>query len=295
TFGNSKLKKMTTESNKGLKIGIAILAVLLIGSVGYNIKQNSDLNNTQTELTNTTSEKESVIADLEALKATYDAAIAENTSLSDELKAEREKVVELLEEVKKQKATTASLSGYKKRYQELESKMSALILENEQLKADNEGLVKMVDSTNVVLFEEREYTQQLLGQNDELSKKVDIASKLTISDLKTGAYKVKSSGKEVATERARRADILKIEFTIAENKIAKTGDKSYYVQVIDGKNNVLGERKTVEFGEQSLTYSFISTIDYNNSKVKVSENLRGDNFEKGLYHVYVFDGNELVA
>jgi regulator of replication initiation timing len=286
---------MTTESNKRLKIAIGILAVLLIGSVGYNIKQNSDLGKTQTELTQTTSDKENVIADLEALKATYDAAIAENTSLSDELKAERQKVVELLEEVKKQKATTASLSGYKKRYQELEAKMNSLILENEQLKADNEGLVKMVDSTNVVLFEEREYTQQLLGQNDELSKKVDIASKLTISDLKTGAYKVKNSGKEVATERARRADILKIEFTIAENKIAKTGDKNYYVQVIDGKNNVLGERQTVQFGEQSLTYSFISTIDYNNSKVKVSENLKGDDFEKGLYHVYVYDGNELVA
>jgi Tfp pilus assembly protein PilO len=286
---------MTTESNKRLKIAIGILAVLLIGSVGYNIKQNSDLGKTQTELTQTTSDKENVIADLEALKATYDAAIAENTSLSDELKAERQKVVELLEEVKKQKATTASLSGYKKRYQELEAKMNSLILENEQLKADNEGLVKMVDSTNVVLFEEREYTQQLLGQNDELSKKVDIASKLTISDLKTGAYKVKNSGKEVATERARRADILKVEFTIAENKIAKTGDKNYYVQVIDGKNNVLGERQTVQFGEQSLTYSFISTIDYNNSKVKVSENLKGDDFEKGLYHVYVYDGNELVA
>lgn len=286
---------MTTESDKRLKIAIGILAVLLLGSVGYNIKQNSDLSKTQTELTQTTSDKENVIADLEALKATYDAAIAENTSLSDELKAERQKVVELLEEVKKQKATSASLSGYKKRYQELESKMNSLILENEQLKADNEGLVKMVDSTNVVLFEEREYTQELLGQNDELSKKVDIASKLTISDLKTGAYKVKSSGKEVATERARRADILKIEFTIAENKIAKTGDKNYYVQVIDGKNNVLGERQTVTFGEQSLTYSFISTIDYNNSKVKVSENLKGDDFEKGLYHVYVFDGNELVA
>ncbi|MFA7446385.1 MAG: hypothetical protein WCY89_10595 [Flavobacteriaceae bacterium] len=286
---------MTTNSNKGSKIAIGILAVLLLGSVGYNIKQNSDLSKTQTELTQTTSDKETVIADLEALKATYDVAIAENTSLSDELKVERQKVVELLEEVKKQKANASAMSSYKRRYQELESKMNSLILENEQLKADNEGLVKMVDSTNVVLFGEREYTQQLLGQNEELSQKVDIASKLTISELKTGAYKVRNSGKEVATEKAKRADILKIEFTIAENKIAKTGDKNYYVQVIDGKNNVLGERKTVAFGEQSLTYSFISTIDYNNSKVKISENLKGDTFEKGLYHVYIFDGNELVA
>lgn len=286
---------MTTDSNKGLKVTIGILVVLLLVSVGFNIKQNSDLSTTQTELTESTTEKDSLIADLEALKATYDAALEEKTSLSEELEAERQKVVELLEEVKRHKATASSLSGYKKRYEEMEKKLNSLMLENEQLKAENEGLVKIVDSTNTVLIEEREYTRELLGQNEELSKKVDIASKLTISDLKTGAYKVKSSGKEVATERARRADILKIEFTIAENKIAKTGDKSYYVQVIDGKNNVLGERKTVEFGEQSLTYSFISTIDYNNSKVKVSENLRGDNFEKGLYHVYVFDGNELVA
>lgn len=286
---------MTTDSNKGLKVTIGILVVLLLVSVGFNIKQNSDLSTTQTELTESTTEKDSLIADLEALKATYDAALEEKTSLSEELEAERQKVVALLEEVKRHKATASSLSGYKKRYEEMEKKLNALMLENEQLKAENEGLVKIVDSTNTVLIEEREYTRELLGQNEELSKKVDIASKLTISDLKTGAYKVKSSGKEVATERARRADILKIEFTIAENKIAKTGDKSYYVQVIDGKNNVLGERKTVQLGEQSLTYSFISTIDYNNSKVKVSENLRGDNFEKGLYHVYVFDGNELVA
>lgn len=286
---------MSTNSNKGLRAGVVILSLLLLGAIGYIVKLSSDVQETNSELSQAVSEKETVIADLEALKITYDQAIADNTSLSEELKEEREKVVQLLEEVKKEKANAASLGNYRQRYQQLESRMNALIQENEQLKQDNLGLVQMVDSTNTMLIEEREYSQTLLGQNEELSRIVDEASKLSILNLKTSAYKVKNSGKEVETQRARRADILKIQFTIAENKVAKTGDKSYYVQVIDSKMNVLGDRKTVDFDQQSLTYSFETTVNYNNSTVGVSENLEGDSFEKGLYHVHIFDADELVA
>jgi len=76
-----------------------------------------------------------------------------------------------------------------------------------------------------------------------LSKTVEKGSKLSVLNLKTAAFKLKSSGKQIETEKARKADILKISFTIAENSIAKSGDKTYYVQVIDGKNNVLGDKK----------------------------------------------------
>ncbi len=288
--------KMAKEnSNNGLKVAAIVLGLLLLGAIGYIVKLSGDVKETQTELTTTLSEKEAVIADLEALKATYDQAIADNTDLKGELEAERAEVVRLLEEVKKEKANSASLGNYRKRYQELETKMTALVQENELLKFQNEGLTQVIDSTNTILLEEREYAQTLLGQNEELSKIVDEASKLSILNLKTGAYKVKNSGKEVSTDKAKKADILKVEFTIAENKVAKTGDKSYYVQVIDGKSSVLGDRETIAFGDQTLTYSFISTVDYKNSTVNVSENLKGDNFEKGLYHVHIFDGNELVA
>lgn len=289
-------KKMSnSNSNKGLKTTAIILGLLLLGAIGYIVKLSSDVKDTNTQLTTTLSEKEAVIADLEALKVTYDQAIADNTELSEELKAEREKVVQLLEEVKKEKANSASLGNYRKRYQELESKMTALVQENENLKRENEGLTQVIDSTNTILVEEREYAQTLLGQNEELSKIVDEASKLSILNLKTGAYKVKSSGKEILTEKAKKADVLKVQFTIAENKVAKSGDKSYYVQVIDSKMNVLGERQNATFGDQTLTYSFITTVDYKNSTVDVEENLKGDNFEKGLYHVHIFDGKELVS
>jgi hypothetical protein len=60
------------------------LAVLLVGSLVYIFKMSSDADAVQTELKTTETEKETVMKDLK-VKATYDAAISENTSMSDEV------------------------------------------------------------------------------------------------------------------------------------------------------------------------------------------------------------------
>jgi len=283
------------NNNSKLKAIILVLSLLLLASLGYMFKMSSDAKKVETELSSVTTEKESALAELAQLKLTYDAAIAENTSMSEELIAERDKVVKLMEDLKKAKVDSGTLSNYKKQIATLQAKMNDLIRENDALKKLNQDLTAEIDSTKTILVEAKEYNQVLAGQNEELTKTVEKASKLSILNLKTGAYKVKSSGKEVATEKARRADILKVSFTIAENKVAKSGDKSYYIQVIDSKNNVLGEKKLIEFGDQSLTYSFISTVQYENNTVNVSENLSGENFEKGTYFVNIFDKGELVG
>lgn len=283
------------KSNSNLKVVITVLALLLVGSLVYIFKMTSDAKALQTELTGTKSEKESVMKDLEELKTRYDAAIAENTSMSDELIAEREKIVNLMSDLKKSKGDAASMSKYKSQYFALESKMKTLMQENETLKKDNATLTVQRDSTVTVLGEARKYNEVLVGQNEELSKTVEVAQKLSISNLKTAAYKLRSSGKQIETEKARKADVLKISFTINENKVAKQGDKTYYVQVIDSKNNVLGEKKTESFGANSLTYSFTSTVNYENKSVDVTQDLPGKDFEKGTYFVNVFDKGELVS
>ena len=283
------------KSNSNLKAVIAILAVLLVGSLVYIFKVTSDAKKVQTELTTTTTEKESVMKDLAALKSTYDAAIAENTSMSDELISEREKVVNLMADLKKSKGDVASLSKYKRQYQALDTKMKGLMQEVEVLKKENASLTTQRDSTITVLGESKKYNEVLVGQNEELSKTVAVASKLTVLNLRTAAYKLRSSGKQIATDKARKADILRISFTIAENQVAKSGDKTYYVQVIDSKNNVLGDKKTESFGDKTLTYSFITTVKYENKTVEVSQDIPGKNFEKGTYYVNVFDNGELVS
>ena len=283
------------KSNSNLKVVIAVLALLLVGSLVYIFKMTSDAKALQTELTGTKSEKESVLKDLEELKTRYDAAIAENTSMSDELIAEREKIVNLMSDLKKSKGDAASMAKYKNQYFALEAKMKTLMAENEVLKEDNAKLTVERDSTITVLGESRKYNEVLVGQNEELSKTVEIAQKLSVSNLKTAAYKLRRSGKQIETEKARNADVLKISFTINENKVAKQGDKTYYVQVIDSKNNVLGEKKIESFGANSLTYSFTSTVNYENKSVDVTQDLPGKDFAKGTYFVNVFDKGELVS
>lgn len=283
------------KNNSSLKAVVAVLALLLVGSLVYIFKLTSDAKAQLTELTTTKTEKESVMKDLEELKATYDAAIAENTSMSEELIAEREKVVNLIADLKKSKGDAASMAKYKTQYFALETKMKGMMQEIEVLKTANTKLTTERDSTVMVLGEAKKYNEVLVGQNDELSKTVEVASKLSILNLKTAAYKLRSSGKQIATDKASRADILKISFTIAENKVAKSGDKTYYVQVIDSKSNVLGQKETQSFNGKSLTYSFLTTVKFENKTVDVVQDLSGKDFEKGSYFVNVFDNGELVS
>lgn len=286
------MEEQQNNSSSSLKVIIAILAILLVGSLVYIYKMTTDAKTVQTELTKTLSEKELVMKDLQELKTTYDAAIAENTSMSEELIKERDKVVNLINEVNKSKG---DVSKYRSQYAKLESNMKALMAENETLKKDNVVLTTQRDSTVVVLGETKKNVEALTGQNEELAKVVEKGSKLTVLNTKGSAFKLKSSGKQVETEKAGRADVLRISFTIAENQIAKSGDKEYYVQVIDSKSNVLGDKQTVAFGDKSLTYSFITTVKYENKTVQVSQDLPGKNFEKGTYFVNVFDKDELVS
>ena len=280
------------QSSSSLKTIIAILAILLVGSLVYIFKITSDAKGVQTELTKTVSEKEGVMKDLQDLKTTYDAAIAENTSMSEELIKEREKVVNLMEDVKKSKG---DVSKYKLQYAKLESNMKVLMAENEGLKKQNTTLTIQRDSTVVVLGESKKANEVLTVKNEDLSKTVELGSKLTVLNMKSSAYKMRSSGKQIETERAGRANVLKISFTIAENKVAKSGDKKYYVQVIDSKNNVLGDKQSENFNGNLLTYSFISTVKFENKTVDVSQDLQGSNFQKGSYTVNLYDNGELIS
>jgi len=282
-------------NNSKLKGVIIVLVLLLVSSILYIVKLTADSKTLESTIVTTKSEKDSVMKDLAALKATYDTAIAENTSMSDQLIAEREKIVNLMEELKKSKGDNASLLKYKSQYKQLEQKMKNMMQEVEVLKQQNKELTTNLDSTKVILEDSKKYNQVLVGQNEELSKTVEKGSKLTITNLKTAAYKVKSSGKQVETDKASRTNMLEVIFTIAENKIAKSGDKTYYVQVIDSKNNVLGDKATISFGDNSLTYSFTATVQYENKTVDVKKQLMGKNFDKGTYFVNIFDKGELVS
>lgn len=283
------------NNNSSLKIVILVLLLLLLGSVYYNIKLSSESSALTTEVKSVKTEKESVMNDLKSLKDSYDKAIAENTTMSDELIAEREKVVGLMAQLEKSKVSAASLAKYKDQFLTLQTKMNELLKQVDVLKKQNQVLTTNLDSTKVVLSDAKNYNQVLVGQNEELAKTVEKGSKLSILNLKTATFKLRGSGKHIETDKASRVDVLKVSFTIAENSIAKSGDKTYYVQIIDSKNNVLGDKVTVNFGDKSLTYSFTAGVKYENKTVDIVHELPGKDFAAGTYFVNLFDKNELVS
>lgn len=282
--------------NSGLKAAVVVLALLLMGSLAYMYKLNQDKSEVDSTLTKTMTEKEKFQKELEAKIAEYDAAIADNTALKGELETEQAKIVELLEKLKKSDGNVAEMSKYKNEYVKLKREMDNLIAENNSLKEKNTTLTKDLDSTNVVLSNVKTANDTLTAKNENLAKTVEKGQKLSVLNLTTLAVKQRSSGKQIDTDKASRADVLKISFTIAENQIAKTGERTYYVQVIDSKNNVLGDKKTETFGSTYLPYSFQKTIKYENKTVQVQEDLPVKSISAGSYFVNVFDKNgDLVS
>ena len=283
------------KNNSNQKIIIFVLLFLLLCSVFYNIKLSQESSMLTTEVKSVKTEKENVMKDLQTLKDSYDAAIAENTTMSDDLIAEREKVVGLMAQLEKSKVNALSLLKYKQQFLALQTKMNTMLKEVDVLKKQNQTLKTNLDSTTVVLADSKNYNQVLVGQNEELAKTVEKGSKLSILNLKTATFKLKGSGKHIETDKASRVDVLKVSFTIAENSIAKSGDKTYYIQIIDSKNNVLGDKATIYFGDKSLTYSFTAGVKYENKTVDVVHELPGKDFASGTYYVNLFDKNQLVT
>ena len=280
------------SNNSGLKVTIAILALLLLGSLWYVYKIKNDSKAVETVLI---SEKDVVLKDLMIQKDSLNAAISSNTTLSDELIVERDKIQKLMADVEKSKGDVASMSKFKTEANTLRNNVAVLMKQVEGLKKENAKLTVQRDSTAVVLGETKKYADTLVEQNFKMANTIEKGSKLSVLNLQSSAVKQKSSGKQISTDKASRADVLKISFMIAENQIAKSGDKTYYVQVIDSKSNVLGNKKTEMFGEKSLTYSFVTSVKYENKTVKVEKDLPVTDIQSGSYFVNIFDKSELVS
>ncbi|WP_394760162.1 hypothetical protein [Flavobacterium sp.] len=280
------------NNNSGLKAAIILLMLLLLGSLWYIYKITNDSKTVETILI---SEKDAVLKDLAIQKDSLEIAIASNTTLSSELITERDRIQLLMADVEKSKGDVASMSKFKVEANKLRNSVAVLMKQVDGLKKENQKLMVERDSTAAVLGQSRILNDTLVSQNDNLAKTVEKASKLSVLNLQSSAVRQKSSGKQITTDKASKADVLKISFMIAENQVAKSGDKTYYVQVIDSKSNVLGDKKTEVFGEKSLTYSFISTVKYENKTVKVDKDLPVQDIQSGSYFVNIFDKNELVS
>ncbi len=288
---------MSTETDsKKLKttIGVLIALVVLLGI--FTLKFYFQGQDTKNQLTG---EKEQILFELNEMKTNYDKVIQESGVMSDDLMTARNRIEQLIDSVKTMKADVAVLSRYRQEVFKLKKEREELFKLNDSLKSSNYSLTIERDSTAQELQNKIIINDSLTVQNDGLKKMVEVASVITISNLKSTPVIVRSSGKTDPTDRARRVDKLNVCFTLVENKIAPAGDKLYYVQIIDPKNNLMGEKNSIEYGEATLYYSATAKAYYDRKNLDVCVDVLppsvGVKFEKGLYVANIFDGPQLVT
>lgn len=284
----------TQKSNTGLKVGLGILLVLFFVTafVAYNFYNE----NKETEKT-LTAEKEQIMTDLQGMRLKLDESLEDNTIVSQDLSAAKQRIVGLIDSLKQSQTSVNNLFAYRKKFLAIQKEMDVLLKENDRLKVENQLLTTSLDSTKVQLAERTSFTDSLLVQNSELANVVKDASALQTVGLNGLGIIERSNGKQIPTERARRTDKIKVCFTVAKNNLADAGDKAFYVQVIDANNNVLGSKAEVKFDDKVLKYSLVSRFNYENKNLNICEYLASDNkkFEAGRYIVNVFNGKDVLS
>ncbi len=283
------------SSNTGFKVALGILVALLIGVGFYTSNLYNQKKENEAQLLK---EKQLVMDDLSAMAAQYDVAIRDNELTNEKLVEAKQRIESLMDSLRTSQANVNTLWKYKQKYFSLQKEMDFLLAQNDSLRVENSLLATTLDSTKVQLAERTAFTDSLLVQNTELADVVRDASVLTTVGLKGFGVIERTSGKLIPTERARRADKIRVCFTVAKNTVAEAGDKELYVQVIDPKNNVIGANEQIVFEEgEILNYSVVSKFNYENRNLNVCEfvTANGDGFEKGKYVVNVFSGKDLVS
>jgi len=285
------------EENKksNSKTIVIILGVLLLGAIGYTVYNNSE----HKKLTDAIEEEKTEIeGNLDNMIVKYEEAIGQNTSMSNELSIERDRIIALRDSIKGLKATNYSLiRRYRNQIAKLEETNRRLFFMTDSLTGANQLLTMDLDSANVKISRQLAKVDTLSLQNLQLSEKVAIGSALKVGSAKVLAMRERSSGKLVETSRSRNTDAFRINFTIDKNEITEQGERQVYIQIVDSKGNTIASKGELTFNDMQINYSDQTIVNYLNEPVDIISlvEVDRDSISKGLYNVNIYIENKFVG
>ncbi|OIP04127.1 MAG: hypothetical protein AUJ97_03255 [Bacteroidetes bacterium CG2_30_32_10] len=143
------------------------------------------------------------------------------------------------------------------------------------------------------LKNEQDKTIELTKDKEQLNEKVTIASNLKAYNVVASGVRVKGGSKESITDKCKKVDKIKISFTLSENLISSSGNKTIYLRIAGPDNVILytGNSESSYFilNGQKMQYSLKKDIVYQNKAMNVTlywDNT--DNYSPGTYKVVVY-------
>jgi predicted RNase H-like nuclease (RuvC/YqgF family) len=280
------------STNKSLKIVILMLAMIMLGGLFYIYKMSD---RSKKVIVTLRSEKAATLKELRESQAKMEEVVLDNSDLSSQLVAEKAKIAELILKIENSKpGDNASDLKFAKEAQAMQKSISNLTNQINASKRKLDSVNNVLTITKSANNDLSTKNKDLQTNNKDLSTKITEAEQLNYLDLKAGAYKEKGSGKYTETDNSGKASLIKISFSIAQNKLSQSKNKKYFIQVIDSKNNVIGNKQSINFDDQTLVYSTINIVKYENRAIKVENEIEVDKLEKGTYTVNVFDFSNMI-
>lgn len=286
---------MDNENNSTkFKVLIGVLTALLIALGVYTVSLYNDSKNTVTALEN---QKVEIENDLQELIAEYDEIIKDNELKDKDLLTARARIEVLLDSVKDAEANVALIKRYKAEINRLKDERKMLFARADSLIDANQMLAIEIDSAKTMINETIRVVDSVSQENLAMAETIKKGSVVKAIDLRGEAVIVRNSGKIVDTRRASRADKVRACFTLTPNIVAEKGDRLLFVQVINPKNNLLGDKASMQFETGTLNYSASTKVFYEQEELDVCVlvDASEEDLISGRYQINVFDGPLMVA
>lgn len=273
----NQTENIVTPNNQGNKTNkfLVVVTILLLGFCGYLIWQNLELQKQietgQIAFTEVSSDRDQVKSELEDMLAQYEDMETNNNQLNVELEAQKAQIEKLLKEAK---GKNWSIYKLRKETETLRTIMKGYVVQIDSLNQANGILKEENTAVKSELTNEKTKSQNLTEQNEDLTDLVTIASHLKTSGLKSYGVRVKSNNTGKETDRAKKTDKIRTDFTILKNKITVPGKKWIYVRVLTPDGKVLSEKtddsNKFDFNGVRGLYSSKKQIDYKNQQTTLT-------------------------
>ena len=288
-----------TKSSNKAAIVIALLSIIvIIQSVKIYLDYNRDVEKT-VQIANTEENLATTMQRLNEIRTELDQKISEIEKLGGDITDLQKAKTEVDAQLKR--STTRSA----KEIQQLKERVEGY---TELLKIKDEELEKLKSVNKELFSENRSLKTQKNVLNDsinrleknkaELTNKVAIASQLKAENVLV--MSVNSKGKERESPfKNRQLEKLKVEFAIADNKVAPIEGKKILIRVIDENGQVIfdvakGSGTFILNGKEEF-YTASQEILFDNTRQKLTYMYKkGSEYTAGNYTVEIFtDGYKM--
>lgn len=286
--------------NKISKIILSVSILLILGLATLIYFQYSKITQTENELIELTQvmefEKQQSIEEYEKLALEYEEFQIEtsNDSLLKLFDEEKQKVQQLLQELKTVKATNARrIKELQKELGTVRSVLKSYIYKVDSLNTVNDNLKKENSKVLKQILEAQEITRQLEEKTNELDAKINLASILEASDIQIKTLNKKGK----TTKSLKRITNIEICFQVLRNITTERGYKTIYIRIADANGEVLTTNtNTFEFEGKQLIYSAKKEIEYNGENTPVCMYYKViEPLETGSYSIAIFAEGNLIG